>query len=116
VLELVIAGAILGALLGAAALVSFTPWWWLFGAGLGLMALGLLVGVPAGLAYHVRLYRALAPRGLLGRAWWLHPTGLHGALSDGDRRHLRVPFRLGAAGFVIALLGCLLFAIGALRS
>ena len=93
-----------------------TPWWWLFGAGLVLMAAGLLLGVPAGLWYHVRLYRVLLPTGRLARRWWLHPTGLHGALTDEQKRRIRAPFVLGALGFALAILGCVLFAVGALRS
>jgi hypothetical protein len=111
-----LAFGILGALVGAAMLVSLAPWWWLFGGGMGLMALGFLVGVPAGFWYHVLLYRALAPRGALGRVWWLHPTGLHGALTDGEKRRLMGPFKVGAVGFGLVLLGCVLFAVGALRS
>jgi hypothetical protein len=116
VVELLFAGGILGALVGAAALVSLTPWTWLFGAGLVFMPLGLLIGVPAGLWYHVRLYRSLSPRGELGRGWWLHPTGLHGRLTDEERRAMRGPFFFGAAGFVVSILGCILFAVGAWRS
>jgi hypothetical protein len=114
--ELVLALALLGGLIGAAALITLTPWWWLFGAGLISMALGLLVGVPAGVWYHVRLYRLLRPTGRLSRTWWLRPTGLHDALDAAQQKRIRVPFYLGALGFVIAIVGCVLFAIGAWRS
>jgi hypothetical protein len=116
VFELLIAGGILGSLVGAAALVTYAPWWWLFGAGLVCMPLGLLIGVPAGVWYHVRLYRSLGPRGILKRGWWINPTGLHAHLTDEDRRGMRFPFFFGAAGFVVSILGCILFAVGAWRS
>ena len=78
------------------------------------MALGLAVGLPAGLAYHARLHRALGegrPRG-----WWLRPTALHARLAPSAWRAVRPPFVLGAAGFLIILLGCLLAGAGALRA
>jgi len=68
---------LLAALVGGAALLSYTPWDWLFGGGIMLSILGLLLGVPTGLSYHLRLYKALKPRGALPSRWWIRPDRLH---------------------------------------
>jgi hypothetical protein len=115
-LELGLVLGVLAGVVGSAALLALAPWWWLFGGGLALVGLGMLVGVPAGFFYHLALYRMLRPRALLKRGWWLHPTGLHAALSADELHRLRGWFFLGGGGFIIALAGCLFVAIGALRS
>jgi hypothetical protein len=73
----------------------------------------MLIGVPAGAMYHLWLWRAVRPS---GHRWWLHPTGLHGQLSDSDRPAVMRWFKVGAAGFLLALVGCAMVAVGALRS
>ena len=104
------------ALAGSAAVLALTPWNLLVIAGAALIAGGLVVGVPTGLWYHVKLYRALAPRGELPRGWWLRPNAFHGALRPGERRGVMVWFVLGAVGFLLIMLGCALMLAGALRS
>ena len=114
--ELVLVVAVLAGVLGATALVAIAPWHWLFGGGLVLLALGMGVGVPAGFWYHVLLYRLLKPRAQLVAGWWLRPFSLHGALSDAERaRGIRWSY-VGGAGFVAAIVGCLLVGVGAWRS
>jgi hypothetical protein len=115
-IEIGVAFGILGALVGAAALLARAAWETLFVVGLGLMGLGMVVGVPAGWLYHVRLYQALAARDALSRWWWLHPTALHRALGAPDRPRVMRWFYIGALGFCAAVLGCFLAAVGALRS
>ena len=114
--ELLLVFGLLSAILGATALVALSPWYYLFGAGLSLVALGMLVGVPAGFLYHLELYRILQPRNLLRRGWWLHPTALHAGLQAEELRRLRPWFAVGALGFGAAILGCLLTGVGAWRS
>jgi hypothetical protein len=114
--ELVILVVILGLLLGSALVVSLLSWHTVFGTGLTLVAVGLAGGVPAGLAYHLELARALGGRGLLERGWFWHPTRLHRHLAGEERRRVMLWFRVGAVGFVVALAGCALAAVGALRS
>jgi hypothetical protein len=116
VFELVLVMALVGGLIGLPLVVSVAPWEIVFGAGAGLIALGMLVGVPAGAYYHWLLYRALGPRAELGAGWWWRPTLRHGALAASDRRRVLRWFYVGAAGFLIAMVGCALFAIGAVRS
>lgn len=100
------------ALVVVPALFSIVPWDVTFGGGVALVALGMAIGVPAGALYHVQLWRALRP----ARLWWLHPTALHARLDGAARRRVLGWFKLGAAGFVLAILGCALVAIGAFRS
>ena len=114
--ELLLALGLTLLLVLSAAALAWLPWWVVFGAGLVLAAIGLVAGVPAGLAYHVRLHQALAPRGALPARWWLRPTAFHGALVDGERRAVLRWFRAGAVGFALALGGLLLVAAGAVRS
>lgn len=107
---------LVGGVVGGTALVALTPWWWLFGAGLGLVGLGLAVGVPAGFFYHLKLWRALKPRLALGATFWLHPVSFHAKLTDEERRRVLPWMYLGGAGFVAALVGCALTGVGAWRS
>lgn len=112
--ELVVTLAIAAVLIGSAILTSRLAWETVLGAGLWMTLLGLVGGVPAGLWYHVRLYRSLS--GAAPRRWWWRPTTLHGRLGAADRRRVMPWFYLGAAGFLLALAGCVLVAIGVLRS
>jgi hypothetical protein len=114
--ELGIAVGLLVGLVGGAALLTQVPWEILFGGGVALIALGMAVGVPAGVAYHVVLYRKLRPRAPLPRWWLLNPFGLHERLTSDEKRPVMFWARLGAAGFVVAMLGCVLFGVGAWRS
>jgi hypothetical protein len=98
-------------------LVSFTTW---LGAALACTAAGLLLGVPTGLWYHVRLRACLAARDALPPRWWLRPVALHGRLNPDERADVMCWFFAGGAGFVLTAIGCALGGIGvaleALRS
>ncbi len=111
-IELGLVALLLVALVGVPALFVALPWDATFGLGLVLVALGMGVGVPAGALYHVRLWRALRPA---GARWWLNPTGLHGRLDTAARPAVLRWFRVGAAGFLLAMLGCALAFVGAYR-
>lgn len=102
--------------LAIAALVSSAAWHLLLEVGAICIAAGLLVAVPTGLVYHVVLYRRARLRGPVPERWWLRPVGLHAQLTRPDQRAVMPWFYSGAAGFLVAMLGCLLVAIGALRS
>lgn len=78
----------------------------LLGAGAVTVALGLLVGVAAGIVYHAVLFRALAPTGALPPGWWWRPTILHPRLTPAQRRRVLPWFYAGAAGFLVTLAGC----------
>jgi hypothetical protein len=103
---IVIAAAL--ALVGFAIAATAAPWTVLLGAGGGLIALGLLAGVPASMRYHLALRRVFLRRGDVSARWWMAPTSLHGRLDEDERRVVMPPFRLGVAAFVVMLCGCAL--------
>lgn len=82
-------------------------------AGLAILAVGLLVGVPTGFWYHALLYRLVAAKQPLPRRWWLSPTDLHPQLTDAERRRITPWFRIGGVGFVLCVLGGLTAIAGA---
>jgi len=112
--ELVVTIVIVVALIGSAIVTSRLAWETVLGAGIWMVLVGLVAGVPAGFWYHVRLYRSLA--GGLPTRWWWRPTGLHSRLGTAERRRVMPWFYLGAAGFLLTMGGCVLIAIGVIRS
>jgi hypothetical protein len=103
------------ALIGVPTLLAVASWDIVFVIGLALVLVGMGVGVPAGVVYHAKLWRALAPRGALGRTWWLRPTAFHGALEAGERPGVMRWFYIGAVSWVLAVAGCVIAALGAVR-
>ena len=73
--------------------------------GLGTLLLGLVVGVPAGLWYHVILHRLVSAKIPLPRKWWLSPSDLHHHLTDAERRRIKPWYRIGGIGFVLSVVG-----------
>ena len=69
------------------------------------IAIGLLVGVPAGIRYHLLLYRALAPQGRLEKGWYWHPLRYDKQLTPPEHEPVLFWCRLGALGFVVLCLG-----------
>lgn len=109
--EALVVLAILALLVTAALLPPLTLLW--FGAALG--SLGALVGVPAGLIYHARLWRALQAHGLETGGFWLRPHRLHDKLPDDERQIVRVWFAVGALGFAATVFGAVGVVAGVLR-
>ena len=112
-IELGVVALLLGGLVALPALFAAVPWDVTFGIGVSLVALGMAIGVPAGAVYHIQLARAVRPT---SARWWLHPTALHDRIPDGARGGVLRWFRIGAVGFVIAIAGCAMVAVGAWRS
>ena len=73
--------------------------------GLWVLAVGLLIGIPTGLWYHVVLYKQFAPRTTLPPRWWRAPVELHPLLTPQEFRRVRPWFVAGAAGFVLCCIG-----------
>jgi hypothetical protein len=84
--------------------------------GLGCMAAGLVLGLPAGAYYHVVLYRCLRAHGDVPDDFIWHPTRHHDALSAEERKRVLPWFAAGALGFGLIMLGCTIFALGFLRT
>ena len=100
-------------LLSALGLVGpLLPSEWVIRAGWLCAVSGLLLGVPTGFWYHVRLRASLLRKGRLARRWWLRPSSLHDRLDPGDRPAVMLWFTLGGAGFLVTILGCLLVGAG----
>jgi len=98
----------------AALLVALVPWTALLWAGGLLVVLGMAIGVPAGLWYHVRLHIELARQRPLPRRWWLSPVQCHARLEAQALLRVQRSFYLGGAGFVVTTLGCGVAALGCL--
>jgi hypothetical protein len=113
VIELGVVALLVAGLVAVPALFAAVPWDVTFGLGVSLVALGMAIGVPAGAMYHLQLFRAVRPT---RPRWWLNPTGLHDRIADGMRGSVMRWFRIGAVGFVLAIVGCAMVAVGALRS
>ena len=102
---LLVAGGLLAPLLSWTAVLQL---------GVLGVVLGLALGIPTSLVYHVKLARVLAARGELPPRWWLSPTRLHSRLRGDERRAVLRWFFAGGAGFVITLAGCAAAFVGAL--
>lgn len=81
-------------------------------AGAVLTILGFTVGLPAALTYHLKLYAALKRVGAVPRGWWISPMKHHAAAGEDAESGFAWAFRIGAAGFVVIVLGCVLAALG----
>ena len=113
-IEVVIVVFVVVALAVAGLLAPLLPAEVVVMAGAVCVAAGLLLGVPTGFWYHVRLRSCLAARGELPERWWLRPTALHDRLRPEDRTRVLPWFAAGGAGFLITVLGCVVTAGGAL--
>ncbi len=82
--------------------------------GAAVVVVGLIVGVVVGISYHLALYRALAPTGILGSRWWWRPTSYNASLPSANRRTVMSWFYAGATSMVVALVGCALILAGVL--
>jgi len=76
--------------------------------GLIVLGAGIVEGIPAGLYYHVVLYRLLHPRGRLPPGWWISPSQYHVHLTEEEGRRVRRWFFLGGIGFLLCILGGLM--------
>jgi hypothetical protein len=113
-IEVWIAVGIFTVLLFVAAGGQLVHWNVLLIIGATMVAVGLTVGVVVGISYHLALYRALAPTGILGSRWWWRPTSYNARLPTANRRTVMLWFYAGASSMVVALVGCALILAGIL--
>lgn len=111
-LELLIVVGIVG-LMGAMGGLAMLPWEPLFTWGGILIAVGHAFGVPAGIVFHVLLYRALARRATrrgqrVERGWYWRPIPLAQALPSVERGPVMAWAVAGGVGFVAIVLGIVL--------
>ena len=74
-------------------------------AGLAALVVGLSIGVPTGLWYHVILYRFVSSKVAVPLNWWLSPSSLHRHLTDAEERRIKPWYRIGGVGFVLSVAG-----------
>ena len=96
--------------------LAIAPWTLLVQAGALLAGIGLVLGLPTGFAYHVQLRRELERCDMLPARWWLQPTAHHVLLDESGRHAIRAMFHLGAGGFAVVSLGCIMVVAGLIRS
>ena len=109
--ELVIVAAIT-ALMCILSGVWFTPWETLYDTGIWITVAGFVIGVPTGFYYHVRLYRALNPRGELSPGWYWRPLRFNSHLHREERSAVMLWCYIGGLGFAIICLGLLMMGVG----
>jgi len=112
--EIGIVVALVVLLAGGGLLLPLLPWSSVLQLGVLGVALGLGLGIPTSLVYHVKLARVLGARGELPSRWWLSPTRLHRRLRGAERRSVLRWFYAGGAGFVLTLAGSAAAFVGAL--
>jgi hypothetical protein len=80
--------------------------------GASMVGVGLTVGVVVGIGYHLALYQALAPTGILESRWWWRPTSYNDRLPSASRRTVMWWFYAGVTSMVVVLAGCALILAG----
>ena len=111
--EWLLIGGVLILLLAAGG-VALLPWNVLLQAGVALCAIGMLVGVPTGVVYHVLLYRELKPRDALDPDWIWNPIDHNERLTEAERKRVLPLAYVGAAGLGVIGLGFLSFGMSVL--
>ena len=99
--EAIVAVLIIGCLVLAALIPAMTLLW--LSAAIG--TLGALLGIPAGVVYHARLWRSLRAEQHGTEGFWLRPHTLHDKLSEAQLRPIQAWFAAGVVGFVLTLIG-----------
>jgi hypothetical protein len=112
--EALIVLGLVGLLVALGTIASVVSWTTLVLIGSAAMALGFVVGVPAGAYYHVVLHRYLHPRGLLEGGWYWAPVKHHKHLEPGERAHVMRWFYTGGTGFMVIVVGVVLTSLGLL--
>jgi len=99
--EVIIAALILASLIVAAVVPAGALLW----LGVIVGSLGAIVGVPAGVVYHVKLWRSLQAAGQATDGFWLRPHRLHDRLADAQLGPIEAWFMVGVVGFVLTVSG-----------
>jgi hypothetical protein len=107
--------AVVGSLVVLGLMATLLPVESLLLSGACCILLGIVLGVPAGMFYHLKLYRWLAANGGVPRGFIWHPTRYHARLSPDAWKRVMPWFAAGAAGFVLIMLGCVIVALSVWR-
>ena len=82
----------------------------LLAVGALCVGVGLVLGLPVALYYHLRLFRGLHRLGASTERWWVDPRPLQQALPEREQQVLTRLFWIGGAGFLLTMVGCVLLA------
>ncbi len=104
----------LGALVAGTLIVQLMPAEWVVQASCVCSGIGLLVGLPTGFWYHVKLRGCLQRAGGLPAGWWLRPVAHHEHLTADELPAVMFWFTVGGAGFSLTMLGCIGVGVGVL--
>jgi hypothetical protein len=100
-IEAIVAVVIIACLVLAAVIPAMALLW--LGAAIG--TIGALLGIPAGVIYHARLWRSLRAENHGTEGFWLRPHTLHDKLSAQQLRPVQAWFAAGVVGFGLTMLG-----------
>jgi len=92
--------------------IWFTPWETLYYGGIWVTLAGFVVGVPTGFIYHLRLFKALRPRGDLPPGWYWRPLRFNSRLRPEERVGVMAWCYVGGLGFLVICLGLILMGAG----
>ena len=98
--------------LAGLAMLSVNVLLWLAGI---LFVLGFVVGVGAGVIYHIKLYQVLTPRGELSEGWLWKPYRDHDKLREDERGRILIWWYLGGLGFMGVVGSGLVGGVAAIR-
>lgn len=74
--------------------------------GVATIIAGMVLGLPAGVGYHVAMHKGLAASGHDARGWWWSPVRYHEQLVGASRRAVMPWFIAGVIGATLAFMGC----------
>ena len=105
--ETLIAALVVVVLLAVGMAHRFVPWFTMLQGGVWVIIFGTTLSIAAGIVYHLALYRVLEPHAALKPRWWWRPTAFHQALQPHERPVVLPWFYVGAASFMLVMVGCL---------
>lgn len=114
-IEALVVFALVGLLVGLGVLAVSLSLEALLLTAVGCVGAGFVVGVTAGVYYHLALYRCLAKRGPVPRTFVWNPTRYHALLQPEELSRITPWFVIGACGFGVILVGSALFMLAMLR-
>ncbi len=102
---------IVGGLVGLSVYASL-PWESAYLIAAAVVALGMVVAVPTGFVYHVRLHKVLSQRQELPKGWYWHPIPYNAQLEKPHEWDHVMPWcYVGAGGFFVSVLGFVMMGV-----
>ena len=106
----IVAGIVV--VIGSVSALTLLNWRDTLVLGAWLVVGGFALGLPTGFIYHVQLYRALKPFGVLPKGWFWRPIPLNEQLQDQDRSRVMPWCYVGGLGFFVIVIGLVVFGVG----